>query len=295
MSEREHFRRILQQTISGAANWPKKADRSIKVDDPGHGWLLPILLEIESRCWGRWEHWMCTAEAGKVLDEPIPRIAFCGTGNPHVRRMHEKSLDCIANYGGWQGWDSWRLFDYYLDWLLYGFGDPRQPKPPEEPSPGAFSRLWQVFCLEAMIAWPTDMFGDLMAENRHGRGAGFFPTPEPVVEMMVHMTMGNGDCRLKTVMDPCVGTGRMILHASNYSYRLYAQDINPTVIKACLVNAYCFAPWLVRPFPFLKEMPVEQVSQPVTPPKPKPISEPAPIQINGHAPANAQMLLFDEI
>ena len=209
--------------------------------------------------------------------------------------MHEKSLDCIANYGGWQGWDSWRLFDYYLDWLLYGFGDPRQPKPPEEPSPGAFSRLWQVFCLEAMIAWPTDMFGDLMAENRHGRGAGFFPTPEPVVEMMVHMTMGDGDCRLKTVMDPCVGTGRMILHASNYSYRLYAQDINPTVIKACLVNAYCFAPWLVRPFPFLKDIPVKQVSQPVTTPEPKPISEPAPIQINGHAPANAQMLLFDEI
>ena len=95
----------------------------------------------------------------------------------------------------------------------------------------------------------------------------------------VHMQMsGDEDCRLKTVMDPCVGTGRMILHASNYSYRLYAQDINPTVLKACLVNGYCFAPWLVRPFPFLADLPEEDVSQPVTTPPTEPPSGPAPIR-----------------
>ena len=288
MSYREQFLSVLRQTISTAANWPKKPDASITVEDPGHGWLLPILLEVESHCWGRWDHWMQTMEAGKALDEPIPQIAFHSDPSP-VRKMHEKALDSIVRHGGWQGWDSWRIFDYYLDWLLYGFGDQRQPELPEEPSPGAFSRLWQVFCLEAMIAWPCDAFGDLMAENRYGRGAGFFPTPEPVVEMMVRMTMGDGDCRLKTVMDPCVGTGRMILHASNHSYRLYAQDINATVIKACIVNGYCFAPWLVRPFPFLESQPSNEVSQPATAPTP------APIQINGKAPKDAQMLLFDDI
>ena len=288
MSYREQFLSVLRRTISTAANWPKKPDPSITVEDPGHGWLLPILLEVESHCWGRWDHWMQTMEAGKALDEPIPQIAFHSDPSP-VRKMHEKALDSIVRHGGWQGWDSWRIFDYYLDWLLYGFGDQRQPELPEEPSPGAFSRLWQVFCLEAMIAWPCDAFGDLMAENRYGRGAGFFPTPEPVVEMMVRMTMGDGDCRLKTVMDPCVGTGRMILHASNHSYRLYAQDINATVIKACIVNGYCFAPWLVRPFPFLENQQSNEVSQLETAPTP------APIQINGKAPKDAQMLLFDDI
>ena len=289
MSYREQFLSVLRQTISTAANWPKKPDPSITVEDPGHGWLLPILLEVESHCWGRWDHWMRTMEAGKVLAEPIPQIAFHSAPSP-VRKMHEKALDSIVSHGDWQGWDSWRIFDYYLDWLLYGFGDQRQSEPPEEPSHGAFSRLWQVFCLEAMIAWPCDAFGDLMAENRHGRGAGFFPTPELVVEMMVRMTMGDGDCRLKTVMDPCVGTGRMILHASNHSYRLYAQDINATVIKACIVNGYCFAPWLVRPFPFLENQPSDEVSQPATAPVPAP--KPPPIQINGKAPKDAQMLLF---
>jgi hypothetical protein len=43
----------------------------------------------------------------------------------------------------------------------------------------------------------------------------------------------------------------MLLAASNHSYRLYGCDINPTVIKATLVNGFLYAPWLVRPFPFL--------------------------------------------
>jgi hypothetical protein len=43
----------------------------------------------------------------------------------------------------------------------------------------------------------------------------------------------------------------MLLVASNYSYRLYGADIDGTVIKATLVNGYLYAPWLVKPFPFL--------------------------------------------
>ena len=43
----------------------------------------------------------------------------------------------------------------------------------------------------------------------------------------------------------------MLLVASNVSVRLFGQDINPTVLKALLVNGYAYAPWLVRPFPFL--------------------------------------------
>jgi hypothetical protein len=43
----------------------------------------------------------------------------------------------------------------------------------------------------------------------------------------------------------------MLLAASNHSYRLYGADIDPTVIKATLVNGYLYAPWLVKPFPFL--------------------------------------------
>ena len=51
------------------------------------------------------------------------------------------------------------------------------------------------------------------------------------------------------VMEPCLGTGRMLLHASNYSLRLHGMDIDQTVLTAALVNGALYAPWMVRPFP----------------------------------------------
>ena len=116
---------------------------------------------------------------------------------------------------------------------------------------GPAARLLEIFNLETLLAYPYDFFGDILAENQHGRRAGFFPTPMNVVKAMVRMAISDDDARAKTVCDPCVGTGRMLLVASNYSYRLYGADIDGTVIKATLVNGYLYAPWLVKPFPFL--------------------------------------------
>ena len=73
--------------------------------------------------------------------------------------------------------------------------------------------------------------------------------------MMAKMEMEGEDCRAKSVCDPCSGTGRLLLAASNYSMRLYGVDINRTVIKASLINGYLYAPWLVRPLPFLDTAP----------------------------------------
>lgn len=71
------------------------------------------------------------------------------------------------------------------------------------------------------------------------------------------------DMRAETVLGPCVGTERMLLHASNHSLRLYGMDIDGTFCKATLVNGYLWAPWLVRPIPWLARdlAALEQVSQ----------------------------------
>jgi hypothetical protein len=68
---------------------------------------------------------------------------------------------------------------------------------------------------------------------------------------MTRMTFAGGQEPAAKTCDPCLGTGRMLLHSSSYSMRLYGMDINPTVIKVSLVNGYLYAPWLVKPFPFL--------------------------------------------
>jgi len=252
-SNGREFLCALRQSIQKEKNWPRKPDYSLEIEPKPHGWLFPTLILAESNCWGRWSHWLRTMEAGKLLDDPIPRIQFDPHNAAPARKMHENALTHITKHGSWQGWGSWDNFNYYLDWQLYAFGHSGQKELPKEPEEGAFARLYQSYCLEAAIAYPADIYGDMLAENAHGKKSGFYPTPHHVVEMMTQITMGTEDMRDKTVCDPCLGTGRMLLHASNYSYRLYGQDIDGTVIKAALVNGYCFAPWLVKPFSFLDQ------------------------------------------
>jgi hypothetical protein len=274
------FLDLLRGTITARKHWPAQPKAGVHPPRPlTHGWLLPVLIECESRCWGRWEHWTRVMEAGELIEEAIPRIEFEAHSASPARKMHENALNSIPRHGSWQGWSGWTYFDYYLDWLLFAFGHSSQREPPREPDNNASGRLWQTFCVEAMLAWPADLLGDLLADNAHGRHSGFFPTPHNVVEMMCRMNFGDEDCRSKTVCDPCLGTGRMLLHASNYSYRLYGMDINPTVIKAALVNGYCFAPWLVKPFPFFDS----------------PVADEAPLgrkRVNGHVPGLSQGWLF---
>jgi hypothetical protein len=103
---------------------------------------------------------------------------------------------------------------------------------------------------------PWDYLGDHVAAGK-ARGwnpTGFYPTPHPVVECMVRMTMHdtekNGrDPRTLSVCDPCVGSGRMLLHASNFSLRLFGNDIDPLAVMMCQSNGALYAPWLSFPLP----------------------------------------------
>mgnify|MGYP001203800327 CR=1 FL=1 len=255
---RAAIRHFWQREIAADRKFPRKPDPTVN-RTLAHGWLLPYLLQADRLTWGRWDYWYRLMQSGRLPAEPIPPIEFSDTparGTP-AHKMLEACLNTIPTHGVWQSWSSWSYFDFFMDWLLYGFGHPGQPESPPEPAgcAEASNRLYQVFCLEALLAWPDDYWGDILAENKHGRGLGFYPTPLNVVRLMVQMLLAPSDdgqdLRTRTVLDPCLGTGRMLLLASNYSLRLYGADINPTVIKASLVNGYLYAPWLVRPIPWL--------------------------------------------
>jgi hypothetical protein len=47
------------------------------------------------------------------------------------------------------------------------------------------------------------------------------------------------------LMEPCAGTGRMLLPASNYCNNMYAMEINYSTVKVLTVNGYLYMPWLV--------------------------------------------------
>jgi hypothetical protein len=96
----------------------------------------------------------------------------------------------------------------------------------------------------------ADIFGLLFTE-RVGSGKynpnAFFPTPQTVSNMMAAMVMEGSTDKMSSVLDPCVGTGRMLLAASNYSVQLFGCDIDRMCVLACSLNAALFMPWMLVP------------------------------------------------
>jgi hypothetical protein len=223
------------------------------------GWLLYYvqLADSDRRLPGRWNHYLQTIEAGCVLDEPIPQIEFSECPPSDGRKMLERCLDLIHRQDY-----SWSAFHQFVNWLAWGLAVSRELPVFEERT---HEELYRAFNLEPLLLDPHDYLGEILADRRSGgwNPHAFFPTPHTIVEMMVRMTFAeNEDARLKTVMDPCVGTGRMLLHASNYSYCLYGCDIDPLVAMISRCNAAFYAPWMA--FPFSESI----LGRPVPPPPP---------------------------
>lgn len=221
---------------------------------------------------GRWSHYIETRQAGHLLDDPIPRIemACYERAESEGHKAIYGWLDILFHEVG-----SSPAFSALLDWFLWGLGladdEPRLTEKVNE-------QLYREVNLEPLIKMPRDYWGDIYCDHK-GKGrwnqSAFYPTPHNVVELMVRMTMedpaGKGstldgrDPRTQTVCDPCVGTGRFPLHASNYSYCLYAMDIDPICVAATKINGALYAPWLTWPFP-------QNMTDSRVPPPPAPLT-----------------------
>jgi len=209
------------------------------------GWLMHyLLLTEEALQHERWNYWTRTMLAEKILDEPIPQIDFCGHANDHSA-AYKNFDDCIHVVDNHMSSPVFNL----LSWLSFGLGIRKTCEVQIDDK--LQEKLYRTFNLEPWLKEPHDYFGLWIAEHKGTwNPTAFFPTPHNVCEMMTRMTFADaGDMRTKTVNDPAVGTGRFLLHASNFSLRLYGNDIDRTVLEACLINGALYCPWLVRPFP----------------------------------------------
>jgi hypothetical protein len=251
---------------------PKKIDPNLKRELES-GWLFPFLIGLDAMAWGRWTYWLNMHKHQKLMDWGIPPIKFgCGgskaEGEGSFTRNHlENCLDLISGHGSWKSWSSQEYLLYFFDWLLFGFGYLKEE--PKEPNgcKGASMRLYQYFDLAFLIAYPYDYWGGLFCEMNIGKAAGFYPTPHPIVDLMTDMVYGldsRSDHRLDHVLDPCVGTGRMLLYASNHSLLLAGQDINFVCVRACLVNLYLYAPWGALPLSFFASEEIPEIPTPRT-------------------------------
>lgn len=235
------------------------------------GWLLwyvQMAHEIVPETGNRWGYWMRTLEAGELLPEKIPKIEFdvraVGQSNsPPVKNIF--SALKIIDQGG--RLDHWEAFREFIRWLAWGLATSRLQ--PDRLAEDVQEQLYRTFNLQPWLEHPGDHLGEFIAFQKSSgwNPTGFYPTPHSICEVMVEMTIADSlspdflaagpqgalvdgrDIRLATVCDPCVGTGRMLLHAAQYSFCLYGQDIDALVAEICKINGALYAPWLAFPMP----------------------------------------------
>jgi hypothetical protein len=214
------------------------------------GWLLPYIIlhnEVNPKVVDRWGYFLRTLEAGKLLAEPIPQITFGPPDNQVFTLLHDWSRLI--------GWDcgDWSDFRMLLDWLCWALAlSNEEPRFSEEVN----ENLYRLVNVRPLLETPHDYLGAYvsMGKARGWNPTAFYPTPHPVVECMVCMMFGDAvqegrDSRLLSVNDPCVGSGRMLLHASNFSLNLYGQDIDPLAVAMCKINGALYVPWMSFPLP----------------------------------------------
>lgn len=240
------------------------------------GWLLPYIQGHEAELCGRWPYYLETVYNGQLPDTPIPKLTFAHIINQKSPgfKMAWKLAEAIEYKSGF-----FTGFRELINWLGWATGTTTESSElpddiQEELYRGFDARLW--------LAEPHDYLGEMMAERRSGsrwnNPNAFFPTPHNVVEMMTQMTFdGGNDNRAKTVCDPAVGSGRMLLHAAGQSLRLFGMDIDPLCVAITKINGAFFAPWLAfgtpdslfaEPAPTersLKEVAIERYGREVEP------------------------------
>jgi len=239
------------------------------------GWLFPYLLgchalgaaqqmqdvnELPQELYippGRWPYWLWIVENNALPPEPIPQIRFQGTPAPADAKHVEQVLGfAVARHGTWYD-RAWLDLTY---WLLHGFGRRDMEEYVARIPADVRAHWYREFDLSRLLHSPCDwpafvLQGGLRVDGREkspwASSSGFFSTPIDLCQVIVAMTMTDAqpdpldDPRLKSVLDPCCGTGSQLLAASNYSLRLFGQDIVYDLVLSCELNGWLWAPWMV--------------------------------------------------
>ncbi len=212
------------------------------------GWLrllvqqLHALAQQQTGFPDRWGYLFEIITNRRLPAEPIPRVDF-DTPAPTVLKATDAWVSILDAHNQWT---SFRDFVRFLAWgLAVGkHGDPML-------GDGESEALYRTVNLGLWLRDPSDYLGEVAAIRYGGGPHKFFPTPHPVCEVLL-AARPEGDCRAKSVNDPAMGTGRLLLHASNYFLRLSGQDIDEIMHLCTLVNLAVYAPWGLADLSFLE-------------------------------------------
>lgn len=220
------------------------------------GWLLYYILLVHQygsqqhpTIVDRWGYTLKILETRKLPEEPIPQIQWLDHPHPEVEKMLDSCMQCLYEHG-YVGEARMKL----MEWIGYGCSLLEK----ESTLPTSIQEaLYKKLDVGLWIQHPYDYLGRVLSEAKQGKWCNptaFFPTPHAVVDAMTQIVMhDSGDMRLKSVLDCCCGTGRMLLHASNHSLLLYGNDIDWMMVLATKINGALYVPWLLVSLDFLKQ------------------------------------------
>lgn len=265
-------------------------------DDPApfsyRGWLLwqVWMMSCHEQVVPRWPFYFKMLAAGRLLDEPIPRLDLieppAQKKSPHgqIGKLVEK-LGRELGYGE-------RALNALVEWLAYALGVDFDGAPPDLPD-SVQRTLYQEFDPSPLLLQPQDALGSMLEEFR-GKGtakraSGFFLTSPSLCEFMTQAAAADasGDLRLYAAYEPACGSSRQLLAASNYTLVLAGQDIDRECVLISRINAALFCPWLAFPPPAsvlgappgdagLFDSPSAEVTEATLEPAPPPATEAAP-------------------
>lgn len=214
-----------------------------------HGWLRPYAFLSETIINGRWAYWHDIRATQEVAGKPIPQLHFYKSYDKEYKIVADMIKKCLKNpYSNY--YDTYKTFTDFVDWLLYSWGSPLVT---EISIDAKTQKYWyENFNADLMFLYPSDYFVGIASELYSGKGFNsnmFYPTPANIVECMVQMIYANvapEEAKYMTVNEPACGSGIMLLYQSNYSLRLYGQDISLLMVKLTNLNGYFYVPWLVE-------------------------------------------------
>lgn len=248
--------------MAGRTNGAGKSPGPSDSDGPRHvhkmvpGWLSPYLFAGDEQFGTRrWNYWYETLMDLKLLDAPIPQVDFLEQPD----RETAKHITHMLQHAERAGMRHSEAFEQWVIWLLHGFGDSEfrahelVTDVPGFRVPGkVLDRWYEEFQLGRLQMHPADYMAHFAQGGENGgynpnAGSGFFSTPMSLCKAMAEMNFGTyaGDTRPLSVLDPCAGTGSLLLAASNYSLNLHAQELMLNLVRCLKVNAWLYVPWLV--------------------------------------------------
>ena len=196
------------------------------------GWIFPFVVNTETVINQRY---LAYANYQQGVEYPIKQLQFTDKND-----LAEKMIDGCVEYIARKGYSQVEAFHMFIDWLAWSLGI--EENLDKKIDDDIQEYLYRNFIVSIMLMHPYDYLGDRHMNylSKKGNRTAFFPTPPQVSAFMAQLLGIEKD---SSVMEPCVGTGAILLQASNKSFNLTGIEIDPFICLMCKINMALYAPW----------------------------------------------------